>query len=92
MTVQETARSVAADIRRQGHYQAKPGQRMYRYSAPNNPCCVLANPTAHAQGLDAILALETALDEAEIGHSTVVWNDKTPTAQVLAKLDEIAAA
>lgn len=75
--VQTLAANVAAGIREHGHYQ-----RGYR---PGGHCVIL-NPYIHSGNIGAFVNALGFPNAAVAVH----WNDNTPTADVLARLDAIA--
>ena len=94
MTPAEIARGVAADIRRQGHFQSKPGQHLASYFGQGQ-VCVIMNPTTVRCGDEAYARFREAV-EAEAGLTPgsgllAEWSDQTPAEEVLAVLDRIAA-
>lgn len=101
ITIKSIAASVAADIRQYGHYQRKVGQTLNgRYS--DGECCIVANPTFtkftelldYSDEIvdDFILALSAkVLGSPQKFWDVVGWSDVTPTDEVLATLDSVAA-
>lgn len=88
MEVRELARGIAADIRKRGHFQEKPGQELWWCPGSSGSVCVVVNPTMHALAYDPdrFDALKRLLPTT----SPATWSDLTPTADVLATLDRIA--
>lgn len=89
LTVQELAASIAADIRQYGHFQGLVGQTMYSKHNPSGRRCLV-----QSSGFDKVFGRGVfgGLEKALGVDDPTYWNDSTPTEEVLAKLDEIAAS
>lgn len=88
-SVASIAAGVAADIRKYGHAQSE------REAYDTAKCCVAANPTClrtdHQGNRNAYRAALARLVETDANSGIIRWNDNTPTVEVLAVLDELAA-
>ena len=92
--VRELARGIAADIRRYGHWQS--GQPGAEEAAERGAHCIVTSPTWRWMNDDELRIRENFVrlllpgwDECTF-RDVWVFNDHTPTADVLAALDRIA--
>lgn len=81
----EVLLAIADNIERRGHYQGG-----HRRSATT--CCVVMNPAWRADNDVQIYNELMAALESAVGLPPIVWNDLTPTPDVLATLRRLAEA
>lgn len=77
--VQTLAAAVAGEIRERGHYQ---------YGCGHSGACVMLN--SHIKGGNALVLARALGFPGGDTEAIFRWNDNTPTADVLARLDAIA--
>lgn len=75
--VQKLAAAVAGEIRERGHYQ---------FGKSHHGSCVMLNSHLTGSNITAFAAALGFRDQVDAAS----WNDRTPTADVLARLDAIA--
>lgn len=95
MDVKEIAAGVAADIRKNGHFQdieKVPIPALYSPMDESGKCCIFYCPTMFAGDRDERIRLLSKALEPYAGNDFIIaWQDRESTEKVLETLDKIAS-